>query len=568
LRRQFHYFPLFALVLITGLLLAVAVAASTMTLGSPQAAPLQSTVGAAVEAAFTQTAQAADTDPATVAFQQTVGAALNATLTATYQPSPTLAAEPNTLNAANAAAIQTALVFDQGTAITAIDIKADQVASASMDGVVYLWDAQTGEIQQALRHDQPIADLRFNPAQPEIITLDINGALFRWRTDTGQQLAVGQQADTTGQPTITGFAENGQRFTVYTADGTLTLWGYPDVGPLSSVEGLLAAHVDINNDIAAYVYAEAPTELQLARGANTETLTIPDADQLNPISFDAQGERLILATATGYVVIDTTTGDMLFSLPQPTDAPPRFSPDGSMIATLADDGALLLYDATNGDLLAQQAGHDSSGRGLSFRADGEQLITRGDGANVRVWQANPPAEPLRIAAAAVALSATPTPMPAGPTPLPEGFPPITQTEVQVAEQVFEGGRMFWVQPVNQLWVMIIDEEGRGDWIVFEDTFSEDEDPITDPNLTPPSDDLLQPERGFGKLWRENQDVRDALGWGITPEFGYVSQYRYVPGGEITDGEYVPGPGFHVLFSLAGEAFRFNEVDGTWQLGDS
>jgi len=39
----------------------------------------------------------------------------------------------------------------------------------------------------------------------------------------------------------------------------------------------------------------------------------------------------------------------------------------------------------------------------------------------------------------------------------------------------------------------------------------------------------------------------------------------VPGGEIVNGQFVPGPGYHVLFSLYGEAFRFNEADNTWEL---
>jgi hypothetical protein len=145
---------------------------------------------------------------------------------------------------------------------------------------------------------------------------------------------------------------------------------------------------------------------------------------------------------------------------------------------------------------------------------------------------------------------------------------VTNAEVQVAEQVFEGGRMFWVQPVNQIWVMVVTGEGQGQWLVYPDNFDEETDPETDPSLVPPEDALIQPERGFGKLWRENPEVRDALGWAVTPEFGYVSQYRYVPGGEIADGAYVPGPGFHTLFSLGGELFRFNETDGTWQLGSS
>lgn len=153
----------------------------------------------------------------------------------------------------------------------------------------------------------------------------------------------------------------------------------------------------------------------------------------------------------------------------------------------------------------------------------------------------------------------------GPTALPPSFPTPVVAQVQIAEQLFEHGRMFWVEPVQQIWVLRITGEGRGTWSSYADTFVEG-DQETDPNLVPP-DGRYQPERGFGKLWREAGDLRQELGWGITPEFGYISQYEYHAGGSVdASGQYVRGPGYHIVFSLANELFRLNE-DGTWQLGN-
>lgn len=162
---------------------------------------------------------------------------------------------------------------------------------------------------------------------------------------------------------------------------------------------------------------------------------------------------------------------------------------------------------------------------------------------------------------------TPAPSTASPTntALPPGFPTPVNAQISVAEQLFEGGRMFWLQPTGQIWVLEVTGEGRGSWTIYPDTFA-DGDPESDPALTPP-DGRLQPERGFGKLWREVPAVRDALGWGVTPEYGYTSLYEYHAGGSVgADGVYAPGPGYHIVYSLYGERFRLNEADGTWQLG--
>ena len=51
---------------------------------------------------------------------------------------------------------------------------------------------------------------------------------------------------------------------------------------------------------------------------------------------------------------------------------------------------------------------------------------------------------------------------------------------------------------------------------------------TDPNLVPPND-LIQPKRGFGKIWRTIPGIQDALGWATTPEFDLIRRLRDIVG---------------------------------------
>lgn len=176
-----------------------------------------------------------------------------------------------------------------------------------------------------------------------------------------------------------------------------------------------------------------------------------------------------------------------------------------------------------------------------------------------------PADGVSQAATTPESTATPTSQPS-PTPTTASveMPPPVDEQIVVAEQVFEHGRMFYLQPVNEVWVLIDQSEDglQGAWTIYDNIWEEGM-PEFDPNLTPP-ENFVQPIRGFGKLWRENQAIRDALGWALDTEYGHVTRYEYYAGGSIANNEYVPGPGYHVIYSRDGFAFRFDETDGTWQ----
>jgi hypothetical protein len=86
--------------------------------------------------------------------------------------------------------------------------------------------------------------------------------------------------------------------------------------------------------------------------------------------------------------------------------------------------------------------------------------------------------------------------------------------INAAHQRFVRGAMVWRGDTRTIYV--IGRDGR--WQAYADTFVEGE-AESDPSLTPP-DGLLQPVRGFGKLWRTHPEVQRQLGWALAKESGY------------------------------------------------
>ncbi len=101
-----------------------------------------------------------------------------------------------------------------------------------------------------------------------------------------------------------------------------------------------------------------------------------------------------------------------------------------------------------------------------------------------------------------------------------------------ATQRFQQGRMFWRQDQRAIYVLTAD----GRWFETADTWDESQPPY-DAGLTPP-EGLIQPVRGFGKVWREQLGGPGAaIGWATGPEVGYEARWQYMALGLLlTDDE--------------------------------
>lgn len=100
-------------------------------------------------------------------------------------------------------------------------------------------------------------------------------------------------------------------------------------------------------------------------------------------------------------------------------------------------------------------------------------------------------------------------------PEPDACPAAPPQVSREAEQVFERGRMIWVEAHDRIYVIF--EDGLSPaWAQYPDNFREG-DPERDDAFNPLSPGLLQPVRGFGLVWRTNERVRDRLGWATAPE---------------------------------------------------
>ncbi len=118
-----------------------------------------------------------------------------------------------------------------------------------------------------------------------------------------------------------------------------------------------------------------------------------------------------------------------------------------------------------------------------------------------------------------------------------------------AIQTYERGSMIYVQGIG-IYVVTLDGRFRR----FDDTWISGVDPETG-GETPPLG-LIEPKRGFGKVWRNNPDVRAALGWAVTDEQGSTSDVQLFERGRAI---FLPQCGETILFIDDPGGFS-----GTWR----
>jgi hypothetical protein len=107
-----------------------------------------------------------------------------------------------------------------------------------------------------------------------------------------------------------------------------------------------------------------------------------------------------------------------------------------------------------------------------------------------------------------------------------GCPRAESVTTPGAWEPFEHGLMLWRADSNLIYGVGPNEA----WFITGDRWVEGEDPY-DASIIPP-DGYYQPNRGFGKVWRERPGVRDALGWALTEETGLVAIIQEFTNGQV------------------------------------
>jgi WD40 repeat protein len=299
----------------------------------------------------------------------------------------------------------TFLGHDDEVTGVAFDAKGKRVASASADGTIKVWDAETGQVLHTLRgHAGRVEDVAFSPDGQQMASAGYDQTVKVWDVATGNECYTLRGHD--AEVACVAFSPDGQRLASASWDKTVKVWDAATGRLLHT----LAEHPD-----RVFSVTFSPDGRRLATGSqdvrvwDATTGDLLGACTANPVepliwvgsvAFHPDGQRLASANGNKTVYIwDSTTWKALHVLRGHSSGvgSVRFSPDGERLASASYDQTVRLWDTARGAELQILRGHTALPVfSVAFAPDGQRLASGGGDKTVRVWDALAGQESLTI----------------------------------------------------------------------------------------------------------------------------------------------------------------------------
>jgi WD40 repeat protein len=239
------------------------------------------------------------------------------------------------------------------------------VASAGLD-TVRVWDARTGREAFRLPAAAPgttgasYCAVAFSPDGHHLVTGNMNGAVQVWDAGTGRE--VGPLDIHGGAIRGVVFSRDGAHLASASSDGTVKLW---DAKRLDNprLDGKEEARLNLRARVAGpgLNVAFSPDGRRMAMGGEENTVKIRDVQN--------GGE---LHTLRGH------NGEVYTVAFSPDD-------DGRWIASAGEDGAVKVWDSRTNTLVRTFRGHTGVVTSVAFTADRRRLVSGSRDHTVKVW---------------------------------------------------------------------------------------------------------------------------------------------------------------------------------------
>jgi WD40 repeat protein len=213
-------------------------------------------------------------------------------------------------------------------------------------------------------HFKSVQGVAFSPDGQLIASASENGTINVWNAESGK-LVRSLGRNITGSLDTVAFSPDGQLIAAAGYDGEIKLWQTVS----GSSAGTLKGHSRFVSSLKF-----SPDGQQLLSTSYDNTL------RLWEIAFS---QRLFV-----WQVVNTKPLYVLTNIHSGWVCEAAFSPNGQLVASVGEDGAVKLWNSQQGTLLKTLQGHEGMTQAIAFSRNSKLLVSSGKDQTLRVWDVN------------------------------------------------------------------------------------------------------------------------------------------------------------------------------------
>ncbi len=266
-----------------------------------------------------------------------------------------------------------------------------QAVSASTDGVLRLWDLQSGECLRTFEgHESAVIDVAVSPDGRHIISTSEDKTLRLWDLQSGKSLRIfdGHESAVHG----IAISPDGRHIISASDDKTLRLWDLQSGECLRTFDGHTAgvSGVAISPDGRYIISASGDKTVRLwdLQGGEGRSTSEGHTDWILDVAISPDGRHVISASYDKTLRLwDLQSGKILrtFKEHETIVYDVAITPDGKYVISASDDTTLRLWDLQSGECLHIFEGAQGRARCVAISPDGKQAVSAHNRDTLRLW---------------------------------------------------------------------------------------------------------------------------------------------------------------------------------------
>ncbi|MCF4969875.1 nSTAND1 domain-containing NTPase, partial [Nostoc sp. CMAA1605] len=266
-----------------------------------------------------------------------------------------------------------------------------QLASASLDKSIKIWDISTGKTITTFKgHSNTVYSVAYSPDGQKLASASLDKTIKIWDISTGKTITT-LKGHSDGVRSFT-YSPDGKHLASASLDGSIILWNVRTGKPLTTLKGHsnTVYSVAYNPNGQQLVSASLDGSIKIWDVSTGKTITTLSghSNTVYSVAYNPNGQQLVSASLDGSIKIwDVSTGKTITTLSGHSDGVMSVtcSPNGQQLASASLDGSIKIWDVSTGMTLPTFSGHSNEVTSVTYSPNGQKLASASLDSSIILW---------------------------------------------------------------------------------------------------------------------------------------------------------------------------------------